>query len=85
MQHSESSTQTLSFPKVTLKPHTRTSYVYSQYQGALDQLPYTARVIVTFDDGSTWQETQSGVYKGTSYLSLDSYFTDEETGVKHCA
>ena len=81
---SDTDTQSLTYPAVTLKPHTRSSYVYSQYQGKLNALPYNALVKVTFTDGGTWTAQQSGTYTGTSYTSLDSYFTGEESGVTNC-
>ena len=76
--------QTLTFPQVTLEPHTRTKYVYSQFQGALKALPYSATVEVTFTDGTNWTQVQSGEYAGTSYLSLDSYYTGYVKNVTSC-
>ena len=47
-------------------------------------LPYSATVEVTFTDGTNWTQVQSGEYAGTSYLSLDSYYTGYVKNVTSC-
>lgn len=77
--------QTLKFPDVTLDPRTRTSYSYTQWQGSLSSLPFTATFKAEFDDGTTFTKSESGVYKGTSYTSIHESWSHEEKNVTDCS
>merc|ERR1712139_53103 len=83
-QHSSSSSTTLTFPSPTLDAHTRTSYQYTQWQGAVSDLPFTATLKVSFSDGSSITRTEKGTYAGTSYLSVQQSWTREEKNVQDC-
>jgi len=83
-QHSTSSTSTLNFPSPSIAAHTRTSYQYTQWQGVLSSLPFTATLQVKFVDGSSINRTETGNYKGTSYLQVMQSWTKEQKGVQNC-
>jgi hypothetical protein len=83
-QHSSSSKVTLTFPSPNLKAHTRTSYQYTQWQGAVSDLPFQATLNVQFTDGSSISRTEKGTYAGTSYLSVQQSWTKEQKNVKKC-
>jgi len=84
-QHSSSNKVTLTFPSPNLQPHTRTSYQYTQWQGAVTDLPFQATLSVHFNDGSSISRTEKGTYAGTSYLSVQQSWTKEEKNVKSCS
>jgi len=83
-QHSETTTQEVHFPALTLAAHKRTEYQYTQWQGSLSSLPFTATLRMAFTDGSTYQTTESGSYQGTAFMSIQQSWTDEVTGVTSC-
>jgi len=83
-QHSTTSKSTLTFPSPSLAAHTRTSYQYTQWQGVLSELPFTATLQVTFRDDTSITRTENGHYKGTSYLSVQQSWTREQKGVTNC-
>merc|ERR1711862_124226 len=81
---STETTVTLAFPSPTIKAHTRTSYRYTQWQGKLLSLPFTATMVITFIDGSTVLKQQKGEYKGTDYCTVQQTWTHEEHDVEAC-
>lgn len=81
---STKTTVTLSFPSPTIKAHTRTSYRYTQWQGKLSALPFTATMMITFVDGSTVFREEKGEYKGTDYCTVQQTWTHEEHDVEAC-
>jgi len=83
-QHSTTSKTTLTFPSPSLAAHTRTSYQYTQWQGVLSDLPFTATFQVTFTDGTSITRSETGTYKGTSYLSVQQSWTKEQKNVQNC-
>lgn len=83
-QKSSSVKTTLNFPSPKLDAHTRTSYQYTQWQGALSDLPFQATLKVSFSDGSSITRTEKGTYAGTSYLSVQQSWTREEHNVQDC-
>lgn len=84
-QHSTTTKQQFVFPSPTLQPHTRTSYQFTQWQGRLSDIPYTATLQLVFQDGQTMTRTENGSYKGTSFLSVQQSWTDYETNVTDCS
>jgi len=83
-QKSTSTRKTVNFPSPTLAPHLRTSYQFTQWQGELSNLPFTATLEINFFDGSKIHRTQTGTYKGTSFSSVQQSWTREQTGVTDC-
>lgn len=71
-------------PAVTLEPHKRTKYQYTQWQGSLTKLPYNATLRMEFTDGATYETNVSGSYNGTLFMSIHQSWTNEETGVTSC-
>jgi hypothetical protein len=84
-KHSTTTTEEVSFPALTLAAHKQTEYRYTQWQGSLSSLPFTAVLRMTFTDGSTYQTTESGSYEGAAFMSIQQSWTDEKTGVTSCA
>eukprot|EP00927_Polykrikos_kofoidii_P057341 TRINITY_DN5145_c0_g1_i1.p1 TRINITY_DN5145_c0_g1~~TRINITY_DN5145_c0_g1_i1.p1 ORF type:complete len:380 (-),score=34.23 TRINITY_DN5145_c0_g1_i1:22-1161(-) len=82
--HSTTKTMGFTSPALTLGAHKRTQFRYTQWQGSLRSLPFTARLRMTFTDGSTYETTESGSYKGTAFLTIQQSWTKEKAGVTRC-
>jgi len=82
---STKTTVTLSFPSPVIKPHSRTSYRYTQWQGSLSSLPFEATMVISFVDGSSIERRERGEYKGTDYCTVQQTWTHEEHDVESCS
>lgn len=80
----EETKEQLTFGSFELASNSRTTMVYSQWQGSLDQLPWTGRMRVDFGNGLFIDQPVEGTYSGVAYTQADQYFTDYETGVQSC-
>lgn len=83
-QTSETSEQHLKFPIQTIAAHTRFAYQFTQWQGQLQELPFTATLKIQFFDGSILTQAQSGSYQGAAYSEVSQSYTSEETHVTDC-
>jgi hypothetical protein len=75
---------TITYPALTLEPHKATTYVYSQFQGKLPRLPYTAILRVSFEDGTHIDNPVSGVFTGSDYTEVTQSWEDEMNNVTSC-
>jgi len=83
-QHSKTSSSTITFPSPIMQAHTRTNYQFTQWQGKLSSLDYTATLRLDFQDGTYIDRQETGTYKGTCYMSVQQSWTDMETNVTNC-
>jgi len=78
-------TETIQFPTVTLPSHTAETYTFSQFQGKLDGLKYTATLDQHFADGTTKTTQISGTYRGVSYSSITQKYENYRENVHSCS
>lgn len=66
----------LTFPSQTISPYTRWTRTWTQWNGTLTALPYTATVLITYQDNRTKTVQERGLYKGVSYMSTKNVVTN---------
>jgi len=76
--------KTLTFPDVTLPKFTSETYSFTQFEGKVNNLKFTAIVDQTFSDGTTQSFPISGTYSGVSYSQIYQSFDDWTENVHHC-
>jgi len=75
--------ETLTFPSFDIPPYTRVRQTFSQWAGSLASLPWTATLRVQTTDGSIFQRSAEGFYRGVSYNDVHlAYHTDSD--VREC-
>jgi len=74
----------LNFPGPNMAPFTKADWVFSQWQGTLRRLPFTAVARITFKDGTRIYRRESGTYEGVSFQKIKENFENEETNITSC-
>jgi len=67
------------FPSVTLPAKTAEEYTFTQWQGQLSQLDYTAVLDQYWSNGTTTTTKVTGTYYGVSYSTVDQSYQNERT------
>jgi len=76
--------KTLTFPSYDIPPETSIDYVFSQWSGTLQHLPFTATTRVTLNDSSTFVRSESGTYSGVAYTNTYEFYDNYMHPVTAC-
>lgn len=76
--------ETIEFPTLTLPPGERTRFTYTQWRGVLNNLPFSANVEVTLNDGAVFSRKESGNYNGVQFTDIHQAWSEHETNVDTC-
>lgn len=83
-QYTETRNRSLVFPAMEVPATTSFNYVYTQFSGTLNALPYTAKLRIQMSDGTSFVRTESGVYTGVSYDDVHHKFFGHNSNVRSC-
>lgn len=82
--HTETTEKTLTFPSYNIPPETSFDYVFTQWSGTLQHLPFTATTKVTLNDSSTFVRSESGTYSGLAYTNTYEFYDNYMHPVTSC-
>ncbi|CAE8734555.1 unnamed protein product, partial [Polarella glacialis] len=68
----------LTFPEIDIPGKTRSRFEFTQWKGKFDKLPYTAKLMLKFRDGSEHERRIAGTYAGVSYSTLQDSWGPKE-------
>jgi len=77
-------TRNLNFVSPWMKPFTKFDRVFSQWQGTLSRLPYTAVARITFTDNKSIYRRESGTYEGVSFQKIHDTAENYATNITSC-
>jgi len=71
------------FPEAEIPAMTAYDYRFTRWEGALPALPFTADVVITMEDGTTFTRHETGTYSGVAF-SATSEGADNQRVVTTC-
>lgn len=83
-ENTQQETRQIIFPVVIVPPRTSRWYTFTQYQGRLNGVSFSANLEQHWSDGDITTKSITGTYDGVFYSSLAQSYHDERT-VDSCA
>lgn len=77
-------TRTVKYPSHTVLAGVSFEVFHRQWGGRLDQLPFEARLRVTFKDSSNFTRKETGTYDGASFSRFESFTANYQDDVTEC-
>lgn len=81
---SSSVKRNVTFPTMTVYPQTAFDYFWTHWKASLTAVPFEADLLITLNDGTTFQRSETGTYTGFDYNYIRSYPENYREGVTEC-